>query len=117
MAEIAAEERDASELRALVAKDYQDPAGRNAEDIRNLLHGYLIAHPSLHLITRIDSIELEGTELARVKVTVGMLGREADSESGWEVATDIHRLDIRLARGDDGEWRAIRAGPQEGASL
>jgi hypothetical protein len=47
-----------------------------------------------------------------VKVTVGVFGREASSESGWEYATDIHRLDIRLARGDDGEWRAIRAGPQ-----
>lgn len=48
-----------------------------------------------------------------MKVTVGVLGREADSNSGWDIATDIHRLDVRLARGDDGEWRAIRAGPQQ----
>ncbi|MEX0733475.1 MAG: hypothetical protein WD944_03655 [Steroidobacteraceae bacterium] len=111
-AELAAEERDASALRALVADDYEDPAGRDATDIRAFLHGYLIAHQSLRLITRIDSIELEGKELARVRVTVGVLGREAESESNWDLAGDVHRLDIRLARGDDEEWRAIRAGPQ-----
>jgi hypothetical protein len=63
-------------------------------------------------VTRIDSIELQGTELARVEVTVGALSREADAASAWEFATDIHKLDVRLARSGDGEWRAIRAGPQ-----
>jgi hypothetical protein len=81
--------------------------------VRNLLHAWLVAHPSLHLATRIDSIELQGTELARVEVTVGVLSREADAASAWEFATDIHELDVRLARGEDGEWRAIRAGPQD----
>lgn len=111
-AEAAAEERDAGELRSLVADDYEDGAGRDAADVRNLLHAWLVAHPSLHLVTRIDSIELEGTELARVEVTVGVLSRESEAEAGWEFATDIHRLDVRLARGDDGEWRAIRAAQQ-----
>lgn len=76
--------------------------------MRSLLHGYLIAHQSIRLITRIDSIELQGNELARVTVTIGMLGREADSESNWDFASDIERLDIRLAR-EDGEWRVLRA--------
>ena len=71
-AEESAEARDASELRGLVADDYQDKSGRDASDVRNLLHAWLVAHPSVNLLTRIDSIELEGTELARVKVTVGM---------------------------------------------
>ena len=79
--------------------------------MRNLLHAWLVAHPSVSLLTRIDSIKLEGTELARVQVTVGVLSRNAGSDAAWDLATDIHRLDIRLARGADGEWRAIRAGP------
>jgi hypothetical protein len=113
VAEHAAEERDAGELRALVADDYEDAAGRDAADIRNLLHAWLVAHPSPELLTRIDSIDLEGTELARVQVTVGVLSRQAESAAAWELATDIHRLDVRLARGDDGEWRAIRAAPRQ----
>ena len=113
-AEAAAEERDASALRAFVADDYQDPGGRDAADVRNLLHAYLVAHPSLRLITRIDSIEFEGRELARLKVTVGVLARESDPESNWDLAAEVRRLDIRLAREDGGDWRVIRAGPQEG---
>ena len=111
-AEAAAEARDASELRGLVADDYQDASGRDAADIRNFLHAWLVAHPSVHLITRIDAIELEGKELARLRVTVGMLGRDATSDAGWDFAGEIDRLDIRLAR-EDGEWRVIEARRQE----
>ncbi len=111
-AETAAEARDASELRGLVADDYKDASGRDASEVRNLLHAWLVAHPSVNLLTRIDSIELEGTELARVKVTVGMLGREARDGSDWNLAAEVQRLDIRLAR-EDGEWRVIGAARQD----
>jgi len=103
-----AEARDAGALRDLVADDYQDAGGRDASDVRNLLHAWLVAHPSVNLLTRIDSVELEGTELARVQVTVGMLGREAKGDSDWDLAVEVERLDIRLAR-DGGDWRVISA--------
>jgi hypothetical protein len=106
--EAAAEARDASELRDFIADDYADATGRDASDVRNLLHAWLVAHPSVNLLTRIDSIELEGTELASVQVTVGMLGREAKGESDWDLAADIERLEIRLAR-ESGDWRVIGA--------
>lgn len=66
----------------------------------------------MNLLTRIDSIELEGTELARVQVTVGLLGREVKGGSDWSLAADVQRLDVRLAR-EGGEWRAIGAKPRE----
>jgi hypothetical protein len=94
-------------LRALVADDYRDGDGRGADDIRGYLHAYLIAHQSIHLITRIDVIEIKGAEVARVRLTVGVLGRESDST--WDLAGDIYRFDLRLAR-EDGEWRVTRAG-------
>jgi hypothetical protein len=37
-----------------------------------------------------------------------MLGREAGGESDWDLALEVERLDIRLAR-DGGEWRMIGA--------
>lgn len=107
-AESAAEARDASALKDLVADDYQDRQGRTAADVRNFLHAWLVAHPSVNLLTRIDSIELEGTELARVEVTVGLLGREAKGDADWKVAFEVERLEVRLAR-EDGEWRVIGA--------
>jgi hypothetical protein len=107
-AEAAAEARDASALKDLVADDYQDRQGRSAGDLRNFLHAWLVAHPSVNLLTRIDAIELEGTELARVEVTVGLLGREAQGDSDWSLAFEVERLEVRLAR-EDGEWRVIGA--------
>lgn len=111
-AEEAAEARDAAALKDLVAEDYGDAAGRTASDIRNYLHGWLLAHQSVRLISRVDSIELEGTELARVVVTVGMLGREAESASAWDLAGDVWWFDLRLAR-DGGDWRVIRANSRQ----
>lgn len=109
--ETLAEARDAGELRALIADDYRDGSGRDSEEIRNFLHAWLVAHPSVNLLTRIDSIELEGTEQARVRVTVGLLGREAKGDSDWDLAADVERLDVRLAR-DGGDWLVIGAGRQ-----
>lgn len=112
-AEAFAEARDAGELRALVADDYRDANGRDAAQIRGFLHAWLVAHPSVNLLTRVDSIELEGTEQARVRVTVGLLGREAKGDAGWDLAVDLERLDIRLARDGDA-WRVVGAGRQDG---
>lgn len=111
-AEEAAEAHNASALKDLVADDYADQAGRGAADLRSYLHGWLIAHPSVSLLTRVDSIELEGTELARLKVTVGMLGRDAAADSSWDLAADLWRFDLRLARDGD-DWRVIRASLQQ----
>ena len=108
-AETAAEARDASSLKELIADDYRDGTGRGADELRRYLHGYLIAHQSISLITRVDAIELEGSEVARVKVSVGMLGR--GSEASWDFAADIYHFDLRLAR-EDGKWRVTRAGMQ-----
>lgn len=107
-AEAAAEARDASALKDLVADDYRDRRGRTAGDLRNFLHAWLIAHPSVNLLTRIDAIELEGTELARVEVTVGLLGREAKGATDWSFAFEVERLEVRLARAG-GDWKVIGA--------
>jgi hypothetical protein len=107
-AEEAAESRDASALLALVAPDYQDGRGYNAEELGRYVRGYLIAHQSIHLLTRIDEIEILGPDLARLKTTVGMLGRESVATSSWDLAGEVYEFDLSLAReGDD--WRVVRA--------
>jgi hypothetical protein len=107
-AEEAAEARDALALRGLVADDYRDGRGNGAEEIRRYVHGYLLAHQSVHLLVRIVDIELQATDLARLRATVGMAGREADGASAWDLAADVYDFDVTLAR-EDGDWRVIRA--------
>ena len=107
-AERAAEDRDASALFDLIAADYRDGRGNGVEEIRRYVRGYLIAHQSIHMLTRVDEVEMQATGLARVRATVGMLGREAVPESSWYLAAVIYEFDITLAR-EDGEWPIIRA--------
>jgi len=107
-AEQAAEARDALSLRALVADDYRDGRGYGADEIRRLVHGYLLAHQSVHLLVRIEEIELPATDLARLRATVGMVGKEADAASAWDLAADAYEFDVTLAR-EGGDWRVIKA--------
>ena len=107
-AEEAAEARDASKLLRLVAPDYRDARGNGADEIGRYVRGYLLAHQSVHLLTRIESIEFPGTDLARVKATVGMAGREAEAAGAWDLAADVYEFDVTLAL-EDGEWRVTRA--------
>jgi hypothetical protein len=103
----AAEARDASRLFDLIDPGYRDPRGYGAEELKHYLRGWLIAHQSVRLLTRVNSIEFPTEDLARLSVTVGMVGREAGGDA-WDLAADVHDLDVSLAR-EDGAWRVIRA--------
>ena len=107
-AEAAAEARDASALLDLVADDYRDGRGNGADEIRRYVRGYLVAHQSVHLLVRIEELELKATDLARLRATVAMVGREAEGAAAWDLAADVHEFDVTLAR-EDGEWRVTRA--------
>lgn len=107
-AEESAEARDASALVGLVAPDYRDGSGRDAEEIRRFVRGYLLMHQSIRLLTRIEEIDLKGPDVARLRVVVGMLGRESDVESAWDLAADVYEFDVTLAR-ENGDWRVTRA--------
>ncbi len=72
------------------------------------MHGYLVAHQSVHLLVRIDELELVATDLARLRATVAMAGREAEAAAAWDLAAEVYEFDVTLAR-EDGEWRVTRA--------
>lgn len=103
-AEVAAEARDVSALMDLVSPDYKDTDGRQAEELSRYLRGYFIANQSIHLLTRVESIEFPATGVAEVALTVGMVGREAEGQSAWDLAADIYRIDLTLMD-DEGDWR------------
>ena len=104
--EAAAEARDLPALMDLVSPDYQDDSGRDSRELRNYVHGYLIANQSIRLLTRIDSIEFPYRDMARVDLTVGSLGREAPEDSSFDLAAEQLSIELQL---DDGEWKVTRA--------
>jgi len=112
--EHAAEQRDFSALMKLVSPQYSDDAGRDAETLEQYVRGYLMIHPSIRLLTRIDSIDFPYKNMARVNVTVGSLARESSdsNESGkssaFDLAADLQQLEIELVREGE-QWRVRRA--------
>lgn len=112
-AEQAAEARDVSAVMALVSPDYADAEGRQAAELSRYLRGYFIANQSIHLLTRIDSLEFPARDVAEVALTVAMVGREAEAESAWDLAADVHSLRLTLME-KDGDWRVTHADRQPG---
>jgi hypothetical protein len=109
--EMAAEQRDAGALIDLISERYSDDQGRDTEMLAQYVRGYLLTHPSLHLVTRIESIEFPYRDFAKVRVTVGSLARE-DAGATLDLAADVDQLEIELTReGDD--WRVTRASRAE----
>jgi hypothetical protein len=105
--ERAAEERDAGALLDLVSERYSDDQGRDAELLAKYVRGYLLTHPSIHLVTRVESVEFPYRDLARVRVTIGSLAREGAAAT-LDLGADVDEVEIELTReGDD--WRVTRA--------
>jgi hypothetical protein len=106
--EAAAEHRSTSDMLELVSDHYQDEYGGSKQEASQYLRGYFITNQSIHLLTRVNSIEFPIPEEARVKVSVGMLGREAEAAGNWNLAADLYDFDVTLKL-EDGDWKVAYA--------
>jgi hypothetical protein len=106
--EEAAEARNLSGLMDLVSPAYQDAQGGNREDLKQYLRGYLVTHQSIHLLTRVDSVAFPYSDMARVSLTLGTMGREAAGASAFDLAADVYDVELELQL-TDGSWRVTRA--------
>jgi hypothetical protein len=113
-AEQAAEARDVSAVMDLVSPDYADADGRQARELGRYLRGYFIANQSIHLLTRIESIDFPAREIAEVQLTVAMVGKDADAASAWDLAADIQSFRLTLKE-TGGDWLVTRADRERSA--
>ena len=56
----------------------------------------------------IDVMLLREIDEALVRMTVGMVGREADAANAWNLAADIQDFEITM-RKDGGDWKVLYA--------
>ena len=92
----------------LVSPAFQDGRGGSSDELKQYLRGYLVTHQSIHLLTRVDSIEFPYRDLARVGLTLGTLGRESAGAAAFDLAADVYHVDLELQL-EDGDWRVTRA--------
>ncbi len=115
-AESAAEQRNASELRALIAEDYLDAQGHDRRTIEQLIRLHVFRNQSIHALTRIRAIEFPEPERALVIVMAALAGQavaSADALAG--VNANVYRFDLELIRQGKDDWRVRHAAWQPAA--
>jgi hypothetical protein len=105
--ETAAEARDVGDLTEHLSASYRDAQGQDREQAARYARGYFIANQSVHLLTRIESLEFPAADEARVKLQVGMAGRGGESGQG-SLSADLHDFDLVLVR-EGGDWKVSYA--------
>lgn len=122
-AESAAEKRDVGVFKELISEGYTDEQGQDRQALAGLLTYYFLRHQTIHLFTRIQSIDVADAknitfadaesaepESARASILVAMAGTPILIVDDLErLRADLYHFDFDLVREDDGEWRVSRA--------
>ena len=109
--EAAVEARDVGELMEHVSPNFRDGQGQDRSEASRYARGYFVANQSVHLLTRIESLEFPSPDEARVKLQVGMAGRSGEPGAS-NLNADLYDFDLALIREGDAwklsyaDWRA-----------
>ena len=106
-AETAAEAKDVSALKDMVAEDYRDPNGNDRTAVVRMVQFYMLRNKSIHLYTLTRSLEVLDDDNAVAEIFVAMAGEPIESaDQLLRMRADLIRFDVRYARRDD-EWKVI----------
>lgn len=107
-AEAFAEAKNLGGLKELLSDAYRDHAGQDKRATLGLIFVQFRRHESIHLLTRIERIELQPTQAA-VTVFAAMAGRPIPSASDLpELRADLYRFDLTLFL-ENGAWRVTKS--------
>lgn len=106
--EHAAEDRSVGGVAEHISNEFRDANSRDGKELSQYIRGYFIANQSVHLLTRVSTIEFPTSDEARAQITVAMVGREADEANAWNLAGEIYDFDVTFRR-EDGEWKVTYA--------
>jgi hypothetical protein len=106
-AESAAEARDTGYFRDVISTSYADRRGQRRDDVVNVIRGIFLTNTTVEVISRIETIELAGTQAAKVKLQCALVGKR-EGASLFDVDGDLYRIELELVR-ENGNWRIISA--------
>jgi hypothetical protein len=104
--ELAAEARDVGDLLEHLSVAYRSADGQDRAETSRYIRGYFVANQSIHLLTRIESLEFPAPDEARLKLQVGMAGKAGQGAANLNA--DLYDFDVVLVR-EDGEWKVSYA--------
>ncbi len=98
----AAENRSVDELANLMHENYLDQKGYSKKQLGSLLRAYFLRHKNIHLLTKIDTIEILADNQAAVRMHVAMAGSViSDVDALSALRARIYRFELQLVKQDD----------------
>ena len=106
--EEAAEDHKTGFFRELLSARYTDVRGNDRERVIGFIRGYFITHQSIEIVTRIETIELNGIDAAEVSLLAGLLDQRAGAPllSGFDGR--LYDIELEFVE-ESGDWRLIGA--------
>ena len=116
--EEAAEARDVTIIKKLIAEKYSDDHGRTRRDLVAITARYFFTNKNIHIFSRIGELVFPEENRARLQLFVAMTGQNvSDLDALLNMRADLYRFDMDLAL-EDKEWKLIsaewrQAGPED----
>jgi hypothetical protein len=108
--EKAAEEKDLGTLREIIHDGYSDKQGNKKPELIKLLAYHLLRHQSVHLLTRIRTIEFPEPKRSEATVFVGMAAGSLGSiDDLLKMRADLYRVEVSLLDESSGDWKVASA--------
>jgi hypothetical protein len=109
-AERAAENRDPAALGEMLSDRFRDASGNGKREILGLLRYEFTRHGSVHLLTRVRSIESAAPGSVEAVVFVAVADVEIrDARTLESIQADLLRFDLNFAEEQRGKWRVAAA--------
>lgn len=104
-AEAAVEERDRGRLVEMIAEHYVDAHGNDRAAVEQRLRLYFLRNRNILVASNVEELEIIGGTAARVVLTAGLAGTEANA---FGLRADAYRFELELVEEDE-EWLLIGA--------
>jgi hypothetical protein len=106
-AETAAEARETGFFRDTISASYADRRGLRRDDVISMIRGVFLTNATVEVMSRIETIELAGTDAAKVRLQAALVGKR-EGASLLDVDGDLYRIELELVK-ESGDWRIISA--------
>jgi hypothetical protein len=108
--EKAAEEKDIGTLKEIIHDGYTDKDGNKKPELVKLLAYHLLRHQSVHLLTRIRTIEFPQPKRSEATVFVGMAAGSLGSiDDLLKMRADLYRVEVSLLEESPRHWKVASA--------
>lgn len=107
--EEAAEARDLSAIKDMIAETYSDDRRRSKRDLVAITARYFLTNKNIHIFTRIGKLEFPEPDRAQLSLFVAMAGQNiSDLDALLNMQADLYRFDLTLSRIEK-EWQLVEA--------